>query len=283
MGVSNHAGTFLATGLGFTEGPAVRPDGEVLFTSIAGNLYSVRDGSVEVAVSTGFGPTGLAIAADTTVYVAGCSGLFGAPTALPAGVHRFVAGQFEPFLSARLEAPNDICFGPDGRLWFTDPTSNPRALFDEAVPGRVCMYDFANGDLVVVDRGGFFPNGIAFDRSGEILYVSESFSKRIVSYRVSGGQLAEKTVLVELESTPDGMAIDIDGNIWQCCNPMDAIVVVSPSGKVIDRFETGDGSYPSNCCFAGADLGTLFVTLAGHGAIATFTPGVRGLPLYPFR
>ena len=276
-------GVVLAEGLGFTEGPAALPDGSILFTSISGQLYAVRDDSVDVVVSTGFGPTGLAADVEGVVYVAGCSGLFGAPAEVPGGVHRFVGGALEPLLSENLEAPNDVCFGPDGRLWFTDPGGDARALFEAPIPGRVCAYDLSRGRLDVLDDTGCFPNGIAFDPTGELLYVSESFTKRIVRYRVREGRLEDKTVLAELDGTPDGMALDADGNIWQCVNPLDAIFVIDPNGAVVERFPTGEGSYPSNCCFAGEGGSALYVTTAGKGGIAAFEPGARGLPLYPFR
>jgi gluconolactonase len=272
-----------AEGLGFTEGPLALPDGTIMFTSVAGCLYTVAGSSVKTAASTGFGPTGLASDAAGTVFVVGCSGLFGAPDEVPGGVYRVASRGVEPVRVDSLEAPNDICFGPDGRLWFTDPGSDPRALFEASIPGRVCAYDLDSGFLEVLDDTGFYPNGLAFDDTGERLFVSESFSKRLVSYRVNGGRLTDKTLVAEFEATPDGMAIDVDHNIWQCVNPLDSILVVDPRGRLVERFFTGEGSYPSNCCFGGEGGSTLFVTTAGKGGIAAFAPGVSGLPLYPFR
>jgi gluconolactonase len=135
-----------------------------------------------------------------------------------------------------------------------------------------------------LDGSGLFPNGLAFDVSGERLFVSESYARRIVSYRFDHGTLSDKRVIVDgIDGTPDGMALDADGNIWQCVNPADAIEVFSPHGQLLERVTTGEGSYPSNCCFAGPNMTTLYVTLAGTGGLAAFDVGTPGLPLYPFR
>ncbi|MQA92042.1 MAG: hypothetical protein GEU90_17760 [Gemmatimonas sp.] len=281
---AEYDGTVLARGLGFTEGPAVLPDGRVLFASLSGTLYEVNGDGVQPIAETGFGPTGTAVDAGGEVFVAGMSGVHGTPDEIPGGVYRWSADDLGPVVTESVTAPNDICFGPDGRLYFTDPGDDPAALFDAPIPGWVCAYDLESRELTVLDRTGFYPNGIAFDASGERLYVSESYSKRVVEYRLTAGALSDKRVVVELEATPDGMAVDVDGHIWQCVNPLDAILVVDPNqAAIIDRFATGEGSYPSNCCFGGDDRSLLYVTAAGEGAIKVFHAGVRGLALCPER
>jgi gluconolactonase len=281
--VSDQPGGLLATGLGYTEGPACLPDGSVLFTSMAGALYRIADGRLTTAAGdVGCGPTGLVGDVEGIVYVAACSGIHGSPGDVPGGIYRLAGESFEPFVTDGLGAPNDICFGPDGLLYFTDPGSDPRALRETPISGRVMSLSPDTGDLRVLDDTGFFPNGLAFDPSGEWLVVAETFSTRLVRYRLAAGQLTDKTVFVE--GIPcDGMAFDAGGNLWQCVNPSDSIHVYDPRGRLIDRFETGEGSFPSNCCFGGPSLSTLYVTAAGAGGIAAFSPGVSGLPLYPFR
>ncbi len=59
----------------------------------------------------------------------------------------------------RLDAPNDLAFGPDGRLWFTDPRGD--AAVTNLLPGRLFFYDVNTGDgEVVVELEAVYPNGI---------------------------------------------------------------------------------------------------------------------------
>ncbi len=271
-----------AVDLGYTEGPVAMPDGRVLFTSMKGGIHSLLDRSVEPHAETGGGPTGLALGADAEVYVAACSGLWGAPDDAPAGIHRLHDDHAHAVVSEGLEAPNDLAFGPDGRLYVTDPIHE--AGLSEPVPGRLFAYDLDGERLELLHEGGLFPNGLAFDVAGESLYVAETFAGRIVRYPWSPEGLGEPTVVCEtLDGAPDGMALDADGNIWQAVNGSDSIQVFEPSGRLIERLPTGEGSYPSNCCFGGADNSTLYVTTAGTGGIASFDVGVRGLALFPYR
>jgi gluconolactonase len=271
-----------AVGHGFTEGPVVLPGGSVLFTSMKGAIHSLSEGAVRAVAETGNGPTGLALGSDGQVYVAACAGLWGAPAEAPAGIHKLHDDHTHALVTDGLTAPNDLAFGPDGRLYITDPIDE--AGLSEPVPGRLFAYDLEQERLELLHEGGHFTNGLAFDPAGKSLYVSETFDGRIVRYPWSSNGLGEPVVHCEtVDGTPDGMALDVDGNIWQAVNGSDSIQVFDPSGKLVRRLPTGEGSYPSNCCFGGPDRSTLFVTTAKSGGIASFDVGVQGLALFPFR
>ena len=111
----------IADGLGFTEGPVWLPDDRVALTSIShGCVYIVdpRDGALE-RIDTGGGPNGLACSADGTLYVAQNGGAWGASGIAEPGV-QVIAGSHVDYLVEGLGVPNDLTFGPDGRLWITD-------------------------------------------------------------------------------------------------------------------------------------------------------------------
>ncbi len=277
--MAGSAGETLCADLGFTEGPLWSPGGQVLFTSIAGVIYSWdRDTGELSAADVGCGPTGLVAGADGEIYVAASSGFWGAPSDVPAGIHRLGGNGLSPVLTDGLSAPNDLCFGPDGLLYFTDPVA-PEGL-ESPVPGRVLRLDLASNELEVVHEGGFFPNGIAWSPERDALLVSESFGERVVRHEYRDGQLGEPSLFCDIDGgAPDGVAYDTDGNLWVCVNATDAIHVIDPHGKVVERFDCGEGSYVSNCCFGGPNLDELYATTAGHGALSRFSPGVSGLPL----
>ena len=113
----------LASGLGFVEGPVVRANGDVVVTSITeGALFQITpDGDVRARIDTGGGPNGLAVDAEDTLYVAQNGGIWGGKAGCAAGIQRVTGDTVELIATEGLESPNDLCFGPDGRLYFTDP------------------------------------------------------------------------------------------------------------------------------------------------------------------
>ena len=178
----------MADGLGFTEGPVWLPDDRVALTSIShGCVYIVdpRDGALE-RIDTGGGPNGLACSADGTLYVAQNGGAWGASGAAEPGI-QVISGSRVDYLVEGLGAPNDLTFGPDGRLWITDTRgeidiSTPGG----GLPGHVYATDVDSGDTrLVIDDGPVFINGLGFDRDGSRLLVTATLSSQLLSYVIS--------------------------------------------------------------------------------------------------
>ena len=67
----------------------------------------------------------------------------------------------------------------------------------------------------------------------------------------------------------DGMTLDVDGNIvatagWEVAGAGPMIYVFSPTGRVLETHPV-PAIRPTNCCFGGPDMKTLFVTTTqGH-------------------
>ena len=119
-------GEIIATGLSFPEGPVWR-DGELVFTEITGGILSgwTAGGGVKPVATTGGGPNGTARGPNATLYVTQNGGMT-REARVTAGIQRVDAdGHVEMAFTAvaglTLDGPNDLTFGPDGRLWFTDP------------------------------------------------------------------------------------------------------------------------------------------------------------------
>ena len=105
--------------------------------AISTGLVHVLDpaGRLLESHAVGGGPNGLAWGADGALYVAQNGGVFGASGPARPGVQRIRDGQVAYAVDFPFEAPNDLAFGPDGRLWVTDPRTD-RALH-EPIEGRV--------------------------------------------------------------------------------------------------------------------------------------------------
>lgn len=257
----------IADGLGFTEGPVWLPDDRVALTSIShGCVYIVdpRDGALE-RIDTGGGPNGLACSADGTLYVAQNGGAWGASGTAEPGV-QVITGSHVDYLVEGLGAPNDLTFGPDGRLWITDT----RAQFDVStpdagLPGHVYATDVDSGDTrVVIGDGPVFINGLGFDRDGSSLLVTVTLSSQLLSYVISpdGAVGAPEIVHTFEDGWPDGMTVSAHGDYWVALTAADRIDVVDTWGRRVGEIGLPAGSLPTNVCIGGRRYDELFVTAA---------------------
>jgi gluconolactonase len=266
----------VATDLRFPEGP-VWVDGDLYVVEIAGGAIARlgADGAVTRVAETGGGPNGATLDAAGRLWVTQNGGMSRRNRAT-AGIQRVdpatgeVAYVVTEVAGLTLDAPNDLAFGPDGRLWFTDPrgASNPAR---NDLPGRIFVLDPATGEgELVVELGPVFPNGIGFLADGTLIW-DESFTRRVVAL-VDGRQ--EVLVTLPERHFPDGFCVGADGTLYVASTYGHCVSVVV-DGELVDRLVCGDGM-PTNCCFGGTDL---YVTESRHGTLWRFALGVEGLGL----
>lgn len=269
--------TLVVSGRGYTEGPAYLGDGTVAFTSMAeGRVIVVRGSEIVREVATGGGPTGLVLDAAGDVYVVQNNGQWGAPAEPIALLCRITPASIEPVMDLPLVAPNDLAFGPDGRLFITDPID--QSALDQPVPGRIFAVDPATGDAELISDDLLFPNGLAFDSHGR-LFVAETFPGRIVRLEpTAAGRWSPQVFAHTVDGAPDGIAFDTHDRLWAAVNRSDSVQVFDVSGALVKRIDMGEGSYPSNLCFG--EPGTLYVTAAGMGGLAVATVDAVGLALH---
>lgn len=82
----------------------------------------------------------------------------------------------------------------------------------------------------------------------------------------------------------DGMCLDLDGNIaatngWEVSGPGPMITVFSPTGRVLETHPV-PANRPTNCCFGGPEMTTLFVT-STQGHLLKAETGRKGWAMYP--
>jgi gluconolactonase len=251
-------GTVLASNLGFPEGPVVMPDGSiVLCDGNTGELLRWDGGSMGTFATTGGSPWGAVLGSDGAVYVTQGGNVPGSPdqSAVP-GIQRVNADGSVEMLSTEigghsLAGPNDLAFGPDGRLWFTDSGTEQDPRVDVPTPGRLFALDASEAGEMRAERPEVYPNGIAFDGAGR-LYWTESLAHRVC--RWDDGRA---TVFAQLSDghRPDGMAFAEDGRLFVCTTISDGVTVLSGDGEVVDEIDLGE--HATNCAFAGS---TLYVT-----------------------
>ena len=152
--------------------------------------------------------------------------------------------------------PNDLTFGPDGRLWFTDSGDwNPA---DKPHPGRLIVIEKDGTAHIVEELEYVYPNGIVAEPDGSIVWV-ESYTLRVVRRTPDG----KKSVIHTLPEghIPDGLKIDVNGNLWITTVASGGVDVISKDGTPIDFLETGGTIL--NCVFGKG--GALYCLR--HGAV----------------
>ena len=276
----------LASGVGFTEGPVILRDGDVAFTSIDhGCVYKVHAGRPEVFAVTGGGPNGATEGADGRIYVAQNGGTSPAHRwpFVTGGVQVIGAGGKVDWLTQDPISPNDICFGPDGFLYVTDPTRGRPARDD----GRIWRCNPHTGDAELLLSVGWYPNGIGFGVEDDQLYVASTGQRRIWRFRITDGRLSQAEAFVDLpRGMPDGFAFDVDGNLIVAAVGIDGnpgeIQTYDRSGSLVEAFRPGSSAKYTNVALS--ESGTLIITDADAGAVLTVASWpARGLAMHPFR
>jgi len=247
--------SLLASGLGFPEGPAVMRDGPIVICDgNTGELLSYRDGAMSRYARTGGSPWGTVLGTDGALYVTqggsvpgsgDVTAVSGIQRALPDGTVELL---FSEVAGYTLYGPNDLAFGPDGRLYFTESGSEQDFRFDVRSPGRLFAVDAAGGGEMLLERPDVYPNGIGFDARQQ-LYWTESAAHRVC--RMEDGKPVTFCQLSD-DHVPDGMAFAADGRLFVCTTVSGGVTVVSPDGEVLEEIHLGE--HATNCIFDGSML-----------------------------
>jgi gluconolactonase len=171
-----------------------------------------------------------------------------------------------------LNSPNDIVCKSDSSLWFTDPPFGILGYYEgqraeSKLPTNVYRWDPDSQKLAVVAGDVNRPNGLAFSPDESKLYVVEAgVTPRVIRvYDVAGGglTLANMRVLITAEpnGTPDGLRVDVDGNLWvgwgMGAAGLDGVSIFNPEGKPIGRIDLPERC--ANLCFGGLHRNRLFM------------------------
>ena len=247
--------TLLASGLGFPEGPAVLADGRVILCDgNVGELLEYAGGQTSTFARTGGSPWGTVVGTDGAVYVTQGGNVPGSGDASAiSGIQRVrpdgtVELLFSEVAGYKLYGPNDLAFGPDGRLYFTESGSEQDFRFDVRVPGRLFAVAPDGAGEMLLERPNVYPNGIAFDRE-QRLYWTESMAHRVC--RLDAGEPVTFCQLSD-EHVPDGMAFAADGRLFVATTVSGGVTVISPNGEVLEEIHLGE--HATNCLFDGSVL-----------------------------
>lgn len=265
----------VADGLQFPEGPAWDAQQNVLyFSNCYGNWLGIlQNDQLDTLVTVDssqncFRQTnGLVFHSDGFLYA--CDFGLGA-------IERFDRHGNCQIIEAGFNRPNDLAFGQDGNLYFTDPKSYGKDKPD----GMVYRYNFKIGKVELMADSLCFPNGIAFNADWTAVYIAESAKNHVLKFTLqSDGMFGQATVFAEMPGgDPDGIALDVKGNVYVAHFGAAQIAVFDSIGQRIASIPV-PGKKPSNLEFAGPDLKLLYVTEDETNAIYKARVPIAGLPL----
>jgi gluconolactonase len=283
-----HARRVLAEQLEFPEGPVRLGPERIAFVEIRGQRVSLYEhGAVRTIAVTGGGANGATLGPDGALYVANNGGLslgpegqWRAPQPIPGRIQRVTLAGDVTDVAVRLPGappnrPNDLCFGPDGLLYYTDP--HDWENLPKMGVGRVARTTL-DGCVELVADIPLFPNGIAFGPDDR-LYVAQTMTQQILVMDARPGA-TPSTHCTLPRGYPDGFCFDVSGRLYVAGSLGDVLWVFEPDGSVGEEIPFESGTEPTNCCLGD---GYLYVTCSGTGRLEALEMPAEPLPLYPAR
>lgn len=298
------------TGLSRPENVLAFRDGTVFASGNRGSLTRVApDGAQwEIGATTGGEPTTMALDGEDALLVNDTG---------DGNVHRLhLDGRSELVLDSvegrELGSANHVLKDSLGRVWIAVATRRrpPHAEVHVEPDGYVVLLD--RGAARVVADGLFWPNEIRLDAEERYAYVSETTARRILRFRVGEeGGLSGRTVIgpdpLGEATFPDGIALDVDGNVWVATVSHNGLTIVQPDGTARQVFEqpvpaaleelraahrrgvipmalVGACAGPdlrllTSVAFGGPDLTRVFMGSLAMEELVCFDAPVAGLPL----
>jgi gluconolactonase len=272
----------------FTEGPAVGPDGSVYFSDItvtystnmqAGHIwrFDPSTGLATIFRSPSGMSNGIIFDLEDRMVVAEGADFGGrrvTRTDMETGQSVILVGLYN---EKHFNAPNDLAIDEKGSIYFTDPRYLGHEPIEQPVQGVYRIDPDGTVKLVVSDAGK--PNGILVSPDQSTLYVAsldngsvgdlpEGMSAHRGRHALLAYDLrADRTVafreeIIDFSSGrgPDGMTIDVDGNLY--LTQPNGIDIYSPQGELLAEIPVPD--LARNVTFGRGDtINTLYITAGG--------------------
>jgi gluconolactonase len=246
--------------MGFCEGPAVDPNGNIFFSEWPGDangkIWKVTpEHEITVFRSPSNGANGLAF--DTAGRLVACEK--GKVTRTEHNGEITILAE-----DAELGDVNDLYVGANGAMYFANGWG-----------GKVWYYS-PEGEVMEM-RLVQCPNGIEWIEEDSVLYLvayqALDQDGALMKYRVEeDGSLTQPETVAPIHFG-DGCTVDELGNIWVASAEEGAVYVINPEGEKLGSIEF-DEKHITNCAFGGPEGNILYIT--GQGGLRSVQLKVAG-------
>jgi sugar lactone lactonase YvrE len=161
----------------------------------------------------------------------------------------------------RLNSPNDITVRSDGAFYFTDPPYGINPGESELGFSGIYLYT-GSGELLLLDKSLYRPNGIALSPDESILYASDAEVREIYTWEIDGDTILNKTLFASMTPSgyADGMKVDENGFLY--ATGPGGIWMYHPDGTFIRTIPVP--GQVTNCGWGAKEDTILFVTTGNY-------------------
>jgi gluconolactonase len=263
--------TRLHTGFQFTEGPAADVDGTLYFSDVhAHRIWRVDlDGKLALFLEDSKGCNGLMC--DGTGRLLACQGEAKRLIAIDLKT-KAIEVLTDNYDGKPFNRPNDLVVDRAGGVYFSDPLFG-RGQATQDVMGVYYVAPDRTVTRVIADMSR--PNGVLLSPDEKTLYLLSGHEQLMAWPDEAPGLLGKRrdfcrlvrariqvppgsSHVTQTGSSGDGLAADVDGNLFLAVPPAGVIQVVNPAGQTIETIPVPEA--PTNCDFGGRGHCTLFVT-----------------------
>ena len=255
----------------FTEGPAVGPDGSVLFSDVGADLiykFSPKNEKVTTFRKSSGRANGLIFDPEGNLIACEGANTGGGRRISVTSKNGKIRTLTKEWQGKRFNSPNDLTIDRAGKnIYFTDPRYVGGEERDLEFEGIFLVRPDGSTELATDDVKK--PNGILISNDGKSVFVADhevtsDGTRQLLSFSVTeGGKLKNKQVLHDFGASRgiDGMALGPKGNIFATAGSGKeaGIYIFEPGGNLLQIINLpGD---PTNCTFGhGKNSLTLYVT-----------------------
>jgi len=185
----------------------------------------------------------------------------------------------EPLWSDPNVRMNEGGIDPQGRLY-------AGSLAYDKTPGGGKLFRIAGDHIEVINEHVTTSNGIEFTAAGDLAYYNETGTRQTDVFDVDAeGNLLNRRLFHKGDGgSPDGLAVDSEGNVWCAINRLGLVRLYSPEAEILGEWELPCPGVTA-VSLGGTDGKDVFVTTSkenadvpGSGAVFHMRADVAGQP-----